>query len=166
MFLALDASTKSTGVAIFDNDSLIYYDCLTSYSSDVINRIQNMVKKLNEVLASYPIDVIVIEEVRPDQGEQNSKTMKALFWLQAAIAFLLHDKYPNIRIDYVYPNEWRHQCGIKTGKGICRAELKKADIKFVQDTYKIDTTNDDIADAICIGYAYLHPTVKEIKFGI
>ena len=47
-----------------------------------------------------------------------------------------------------------------------RAELKEADIAFVKDTYGIDNINDDIADAICIGYAYLHPTVKEIKFGI
>lgn len=165
MFLAIDASTKSTGIAIFDNSNLIHYDCIKSYSSDVITRIQNMIKGLDEILTSYSIDTIVIEEVRPDQGESNPKTMKALFWLQAAIAFLLHDKHPQVKIEYVYPSEWRHQCGIRTGKGIFRDDLKKADIQFVNETYKINTQNDDIADAICIGYAYLHPEVKEIKFG-
>ena len=165
MFLAIDASTKSTGIAVFDNSNLVYYDCFTAYSSDVITRIQNMTKRLDEVLTSYSIDTIIIEEVRPDQGEENPKTMKALFWLQAAIAFLLHDKHPQVKIEYVYPNEWRHQCGIKTGKGIFREELKKADIKFVNETYGINIQNDDIADAICIGYAFLHPVVKEVKFG-
>ena len=166
MILAIDASTKSSGVAVFDKNKLVYYDCFTSYSTDVINRIQQMIKRLDEVLTSYSIDTIVIEEVRPDQGDQNIKTMKALFWLQAAIAFLLHDKYSKIKIEYVYPSEWRSACGIKTGKGILREELKKADIKFAKDTYQIDV-NDDIADAVCIGHAYLNPpiTSKMLTFG-
>ena len=66
MFLAIDASTKSTGIAVFDNSNLVYYDCFTAYSSDVITRIQNMTKRLDEVLTSYSIDTIIIEEVRPD----------------------------------------------------------------------------------------------------
>lgn len=166
MFLAIDASTKSTGIAIFDGEKIIKYDCFTAASSDVIKRIQRMTNYLDELLKENPIDTIVIEEVRPDQGDQNSKTMKALFWLQASIAFLLHDNHPNVKIEYVYPSEWRHQCGIKTGKGMYRAELKEADIAFVKNTYDIDNINDDVADAICIGYAYLHPAAKEIKFGI
>ena len=80
---------------------------------------------------------------------------KALFWLQASLAFLLHDEHSEVKIEYVYPSEWRQRCGIKTGKGIMREELKKADIAFVKETYNIDNINDDIADAICIGHAYL-----------
>ena len=166
MFLALDASTKSTGIAIFDGEKIIKYDCCTSASTDVIKRIQIMTSYIDGLLKQYPIDTIVIEEVRPDQGDQNSKTMKALFWLQASIVFLLHDKHPSVKVEYVYPSEWRQQCGIKTGKGVFRQELKQADINFVKDTYNITNINDDIADAICIGYAHLHPIIKEIKFGI
>lgn len=163
MILAIDASTKSTGIAIFDDRKLLHYDCFTAYSSDVINRIQVMVKRLDEVLTSYSIDTIVIEEVRPDQGEQNSKTLKALLWLQAAIAFLLHDKHNKVKIEYIYPSEWRHDCGIKTGSGLRREQLKAADMQFVKDNYGIDV-NDDIADAICIGHSFLH-SKKVINFG-
>ena len=166
MFLALDASTKSTGAAIFkDSGEVVQYSCFTSASTDVVKRIQIMVSYIDELLSKFCVDTIVIEEVKPDQGDSNPKTMKALFWLQAAIIFLLHDKYPKVEVKYVYPSEWRQQCGIKTGRGIFRQELKQADIQFVKDTYGIDNINDDIADAICIGYAYLHPTFKEIKFG-
>ena len=34
--LAIDASTKSTGVALFDDTKLIKYTCLTASSNDVI----------------------------------------------------------------------------------------------------------------------------------
>ena len=38
------------------------------------------------------------------------------------------------------------------------------DIKFVEEKFNI-TVNDDIADAIGIGYAYLYPTeVKELNW--
>ena len=56
-------------------------------------------------------------------------------------------------MEYVYPGTWRKDCGIRTGRGIKREALKKADIQFVKDNYNIDV-NDDIADAICIGHAY------------
>ena len=36
--------------------------------------------------------------------------------------------------------------------------VKQADIKFVKDKYNLDV-NDDIADAIGIGYAYLNPPI-------
>lgn len=171
MFLAIDASTKSTGIAVFDNDNLIKYQCYTSAKTNVIDRIYQMTSNIDNLLSEYnSIDTIVLEEVRPDQGEYNSKTLKALFWLQAAFAFLLHDKYPMIKIEYIYPTEWRSLCGIKTGKGLFRQELKQSDIQFVNKTYNITNINDDIADAICIGYAYQlskkQKTVKEIKFNI
>ena len=48
--MSLDASTKSTGVAIFENKKLIYYDCITASSTDVIKRIQIVISKLNQIL--------------------------------------------------------------------------------------------------------------------
>ena len=170
MYLALDASTKSSGFAIFfDNNTLISYGCLTNRNPDVIKRIQYMVEEIDKILKKYEeITTIVIEEVRPDQGEKNSKTMKALFWLQAAIAFLLHDKYPTVSIEYIYPSDWRATCNIKTGKGILRDKLKQADIDFAKEKYNLpqDFNNDDIADALCIGYSYGIKSKEIINFGI
>ena len=75
-------------------------------------------------------------------------------WLQAAIAFTVHDNFPQIKIEYLYPSEWRSACGIRTGKGIKREELKLEDIRFVEEKFNIKV-NDDEADAIGIGYAYI-----------
>ena len=161
--LAIDASTKSTGVALFEDTKLIKYDCLTASSNDLIKRIQKIISQLNNFLNGEQIDKIILEEVRPEDRIQNIKTPRALMWLQAAIAFLMHETQPKAEIEYVYPSEWRAKCGIKNGRGVRREAAKEHDIKFVKDTYNI-TVNDDIADAIGIGHAYVYHLDNEINW--
>ena len=62
--------------------------------------------ELAAILDQYSIDKIVVEEVRPEGGfgVGNTQTHRALMWLQAATAFLLHDNYPQIEIEYIYPS--------------------------------------------------------------
>ncbi len=161
MILSLDLSTKSSGIAIFDNDKkLIDYTCITASSTDLVKRIYKIINDLKLFCQKYDnIDTVVIEEVRPEgnqYGVGNQKTHKALMYLQAALVFFMHDNYPKVKIEYLYPSEWRSRCGLHTGRGIKREELKKADIAFVKRIYNIEV-NDDIADAIGIGYAYLSP---------
>ena len=73
-------------------------------------------------------------------------------WLQGAVAIFAHEKCGKLDIEYLYPSQWRKICGIKTGSGVRRTSLKPKDIEFVKNKYNI-TVNDDIADAIGIGYA-------------
>lgn len=163
--LALDASTKSTGWAVFEDAKLQNYGCLTASSTDLIKRINKMIEGLKVIILSQEnIDKIILEEVRPEEtGIQNLKTHKALMYLQAAIVFLIHDNFKSIEIEYVYPSEWRAKCGIKTGRGIQRTSLKTKDIDFVKDTYDI-VVNDDIADAIGIGHAFVNNLENEINW--
>lgn len=161
--LSLDASTKSTGFAIFNDTKLEDYGCITASSPDLINRINKMITELEQVLTKGQVEKIILEEVRPENGLQNLKTHKALMYLQAAIAFLVHERFKKIDIEYVYPNEWRKACGIKTGAGVRREDLKPVDIAFVKQTYKI-SVNDDIADAIGIGHAYVNKLNNEINW--
>ena len=100
---------------------------------------------------------IVMEQVIPDnlndaKWTRNQNTFKALFYLQAAIV-LMFDHY-NIEVEFIGASSWRKQCGIKQG-GATRDILKARDIQFVKDNYNINV-NDDVADAICIGYAKIH----------
>lgn len=166
LLLSLDLSTKSTGYAIWDKDKLIDYGLITASSQDLIKRIQKITNDLNDILkaksANCSIDKVIVEEVRPENGLQNIQTHRALMWLQGAIATMFHDDY-NLSLEYVYPSEWRSKCGIKTGAGIKRESLKKKDIAFVKETFNIDV-NDDIADAIGIGYAYNQTALKEINW--
>lgn len=161
--LSLDASTKSTGFAIFNETKLETYGCLTASSTDLVKRISKIITELEQVLSQNTIDKIILEEVRPEQGLQNLKTHKALMYLQAAIVFLVHERFNAIEIEYVYPNEWRKACGIKTGSGVRRETLKPKDIQFVKDNYNI-IVNDDIADAIGIGHAYVNKLDNEINW--
>ena len=162
--LSLDLSTKSSGWAVFEDGELMDHGCITSASTDLIKRIHIMTDAIDKILEQYAINTIVVEEVRPEggYGVGNLQTHRALMWLQAAIAFLVHDKYSKITIDYIYPSSWRAAIGIKTGRGIKRTSLKEADITFVEETFGI-TVNDDEADAICIGFAHNKKADNEIN---
>ena len=152
--LSLDLSTRSSGWAYFENGELKQHGCITSASTDLIKRIYKMRDEIAAILDQYSVDKVIVEEVRPEggYGVGNTQTHRALMWLQAATAFLLHDNYPQIQIKYIYPSSWRAKLGIKNGRGIKRTSLKEADIAFVKDKYNIEV-NDDEADAICIGLA-------------
>ena len=167
MILSLDLSTKSSGWAIFNEEKLVQSGCITSSSTDMIKRIHIMIDGIKILLDNYlDIDTIIVEEVRPEggYGVGNQKTHKALMYLQAALEFLVHDNYnKRVNIEYIYPNSWRAAIGIKTGRGIKRTSLKEADIAFVEETFGI-TTNDDEADAICIGFAHNKEASNEINW--
>lgn len=166
ILLSLDLSTKSSGWAIFQDKILLKYGCITSSSTDLIKRIHIMETEIKKILEENKIDKIVVEEVRPEMGTQNIKTHRALLWLQGYIAIMVHDNF-KLEFEYLYPSEWRKVCGIKTGSGVRRDSLKPKDIAFVKEKYNINV-NDDIADAIGIGYAYLFSSkekpVKMINF--
>lgn len=155
MILSLDLSTKSSGWAIFKEQELINYGCITSSSTDLIKRIHIMIDEIDRILQENEISKIIVEEVRPEggYGVGNQKTHKALMYLQAALEFLIHDNYnKKVKIEYIFPSSWRAKCGIKNGRGIKRTSLKEADIAFVKENFNLDV-NDDEADAICIGFA-------------
>ena len=152
--LALDLSTKSSGWAVFADKELIDQGCIVASSTDLYKRIHKMIDELNEIILNNSIDIVVVEEVRPDTGIVNLNTHRALMFLQAELMFLLHDKQPRIKVELVQPSSWRKNCGIKTGKGIKRDSLKQQDILFAKEQQQVNV-NDDIADAICIGHSYL-----------
>jgi Holliday junction resolvasome RuvABC endonuclease subunit len=162
--LSLDLSTKSSGWAIFEDTKLVDYGCITSSSTDLIKRIKIMTEGIKNILDEHnDINKIIAEEVRPQggYGAGNIQTHRALMWLQAGIAFMLHDNFKNLTLDFIYPSSWRASCGIKNGRGIKRESQKQQDIEFVKEKFGIDV-NDDIADAIGIGYAQVH--VSEENF--
>ena len=153
--IGVDASSKSFGYSVFEDKQLVSYGCLTASSTDLIKRINKILKEFEDVLSSNKdTQKIIMEEVIPTTSK-NNKTYKALMWLQGAVAIMVHDKFPNIKIEYIYPNSWRSNCSIKTGKNITREQLKQADIDFVKKKYGIDV-NDDIADAIGIAHSSIY----------
>lgn len=106
MILSLDLSTKSSGWAVFEDGELMDHGCITSASTDLIKRIHIMTDAIEQLLNKYEIKTIIVEEVRPEggYGVGNTQTHRALMWLQASIAFLVHDKFNKTTIDYIYPS--------------------------------------------------------------
>lgn len=154
--LALDASTKATGFAVFKDKDLLVCNCITASSTDLYKRIHKMVDSILTIVEQMGINQIVMEEVIPDHSK-NTNTFHALMYLQALIHIEMHDKHPEVQIDMIYPSSWRSVCGIEDGRGSKREQKKQKDIAFANTTYGLSLTNDDTADAVCIGYAYLHP---------
>jgi Holliday junction resolvasome RuvABC endonuclease subunit len=162
MILALDLSSKSSGYAVGDGLELIDHGCITSASTSNVKRIIKMRDGIAEVIKKYNITEIVTEEVRTDY--KNAQTYKVLNWVQGAVVIAAYEINPKIEITYIQPSSWRAAVGIHTGRGIKRDELKKADIKHVEDRYGI-LVGDDEADAIGILDAYVAKNVSnEINF--
>lgn len=153
--LSLDMSTKSTGLAFYKHNKLQKYDCITATSNDLFNRILVMQDNIQKFITQNPdIDYLVMQQVR-QQGFINIKTYKALMYLQGCIQMMVHQKFKHIQTDFLYPSQWRKVCKIKQGRGVQRKQQKQNDIQWVKDNFNIQV-NDDIADAIGIGYAYIN----------
>ena len=155
--LALDMSSKSTGWAVFKEQQLIDYGCITCSSTDSLKRIKKITTEIEKIYQKYIPENIICEEVILDDVHHNHNVFKVLIYLQASVALMFHtyDK----KLNFYVSSEWRKKCGIRTGRGITRDMVKASDIKFVKDNYNIDA-NDDICDAICIGHAFIQADKK------
>ena len=153
--IAIDGSTKSSGIAIYKHNKLQQTECIKATSSDLFNRIKKMVLQIDKILIQNPdLEYLVLEQVRQD-GFKNIKTYKALMYLQGCIMLLVHQKHKHIEVQFLYPSEWRKVCQIKQGRGVQRTSQKQNDIQWVRENFNLQV-NDDIADAIGIGYAYIN----------
>ena len=88
--LALDLSTKSSGWAIFEDQELVNYDCITSASTNLYTRIDKMVEGISAILTTEKIDRVVIEDVLPDDVRGNQTVFKALMYLQGFVCHTLN----------------------------------------------------------------------------
>jgi tRNA A37 threonylcarbamoyladenosine modification protein TsaB len=44
--LAIDGSTKATGIAIFDDNKLVHYDCILCNKTNTLDRIDYMTEEI------------------------------------------------------------------------------------------------------------------------
>lgn len=153
--IALDMSTKSTGYAIYKHNKLVQYNYITATSNDLFNRIKVMLNAINKLLEqNQDLEYVIMQQVR-QEGFVNVKTYKALMYLQGCVQMIIHQKFKHLQTDFLYPSSWRKVCKIKQGRGVQRKQQKQLDIQWVKQNFNIEV-NDDIADAIGIGYAYIN----------
>ena len=72
--LALDASTKATGVAVFNGNKLEKYKCIQCGQINVLDRIDYMREQIQDIYLNYAPEIIVMEDVLPEQVGHNQYT--------------------------------------------------------------------------------------------
>ena len=151
--LAFDQSTRITGFAVIENDTLIAYDkftCLNEDMGDRLVKIRQMIIGLNEI---YQPDKIAFEDIQlQDNVVNNVDTFKKL----AEVFGVFYETLTEIGVEFdiVPSTTWKSNLGIKGAK---RADQKRNAANWVMEKYGIKPTQDE-CDAICIAAYSLNNT--------
>jgi len=117
-----------------------------------------------DLIRAKDIDVVFIEDT---QLRQNVQSFKKLAQLQGALINL----FEGLAVQYesVPPTRWQSYCGArgrtyKETKEIVTPGPKASkmlSMEFVRDQFGIETDNDNLADAICIGWFAVNQITNE-----
>lgn len=165
--IGIDASTVSTGVAIFKElksgeVTLEETYLLSSNKKSKVadkrkrteiteERIAFMITELEKIFEKYKPSKIIIEDI---YGGKDMYSLKMLARFQGFV--FGYCVLNNVQIEYKIANKWRKEVGIpltdENKVKYKRKDLKRLAIQKVKELYNIDCT-EDVADAICIGYS-------------
>lgn len=151
--LSLDISTTSTGYAVFKDQKLISYGVIAP-AGKTLTRIEKIADEVNLLMLEHEPDIIYAEEPEPAFVKNNIDVYRKLTFTHGAIAIVLN--HYNKEMKLCSSSHWRKHVGIKTGRGITRAQLKPIDVAKANELFNLNLKNDDIADAILIGQAYIN----------
>lgn len=146
-----DYETKTLeayGVFSFNNKDYTY--------AKAIRAIEELVDSL---IKTYDISAVFIEDI---QLRVNVQSFKKLAQLQGVLINLFEKN--EYLYDFVAPTQWQNYCKargrsskeikekIKALELSGKKESKILSIQFVLEKFNVDTDNDNLSDAICIGY--------------
>lgn len=164
ILLSLDASTTSTGWAVFNKYGLAAYGVVQPEGEDWRDRLVHQSPKIKEIIEKYHPTKIVMEDVPLKSG--NSKVLVILGAVQGFI-YGIAASY-SIPVCFVQPSEWRSPLNLYDGtrEGTKRKELKKKSIEKANELFGLNLVwvspsskknMDDISDAILLGYSQIRP---------
>lgn len=160
--LAVDQA-KSGAWSVFDSKTLELVDYGTFTFDTKKYTYAKTILFIEEIIASvikaYDIGFVMIEDI---QLRKNTQTFKKLAQLQGVLINLCERN--KLLYGIAAPSQWQNYCRARgrnteeiknqvtsipvTGK----KESKILSVQFVLDRFGIETENDNLADAICIGY--------------
>ena len=160
--MGIDASTTSTGWAIFDGKELKAYGLIKPNGEDWRERIVNQAPQLVEIISKYKPEKIYMEDV-----PLKSKYPKVLVQLGAVQGFIYGVTASfDIPIEFLIPSQWRTSMGLYDGtrEGTKRAEMKRKSVEKANELFGLNLAwksacsiknDDDIADAILVAYSQI-----------
>ena len=153
ILLALDQASKVSGWAIFIDGELKHYGKIVADHADFGDKLVYIRKEIIKLINDYEVDEVVFEDI---QLQENVNTFKALAEVFGVVDELCAEfKVPRTSI---LASVWKSKLGIK---GKDRPAQKRAAQNWVVNTYNIKVIQD-IADAVCIGTAYLKDIKKDV----
>lgn len=171
--LAVDqARAGAWSIFNVDNQALEGYgefsfrDKRMTYSQAILH-IEELIES---VINGYEVDAVYLEDI---QLRANPQSFKKLAQLQGVLINLCEKR--GIPYDVIAPTQWQNFCKARGRRqkevdaGITEVDGKKKSkvlsMQFVKDTFQIETDNDNLADAICIGWyvvnKYYNQELKE-----
>ena len=157
--LSLDASTKSTGYAIFDNGELVAHGVIKEKHGDWRENVMAETMELAAIIREHQPDEVYAEDVPMKDGKL---TIAKLGAVQGMILSLCAGF--RLKPTFLLPTVWRRELGMFDGtrKGMTRDVLKEKAVWMANEIFGLDlvwvkpnsTKNmDDAAEAILIGWA-------------
>ena len=159
--LAIDQA-RSGAWSVFNYEKKMLIDCGSfSFPTDKYTFAQALVEicgLVEKLVAQHNISAVFIEDI---QLRKNVDSFKKLAQLQGAlISMFERNEY---LYDFIPPSRWQSFCNARgrTTKEIKakateilsdKKQSKVLSIQFVKEQFGIDTNDDNLADAICIGY--------------
>jgi Holliday junction resolvasome RuvABC endonuclease subunit len=116
-------------------------------------------KLVESLIKQYKISAVFLEDI---QLRFNVQAFKKLAQLQGVLINYMEKN--NMLYGLIAPSQWQSYCeargrttkelkdDVRTLRKQGKKNSKILSIEFVKQQFHIDTTNDNIADAICIGY--------------
>ena len=160
--LAIDQATNGAwSVFDYETKTLEAYGVFSFNNKDytyakAIRAIEELVDSL---IKTYDISAVFIEDI---QLRVNVQSFKKLAQLQGVLINLFEKN--EYLYDFVAPTQWQNYCKargrsskeikekIKALELSGKKESKILSIQFVKEKFNVDTDNDNLSDAICIGY--------------
>lgn len=144
--LALDQSSRISGYAIFIDNKLETYGKIELKSDDIGIRLNELRKKIVQLIMDYDIDEVAFEDIYMDGQKINNV---ATFKILAEVFGVCYELFTDMEIKNtpVLAGTWKSTLDIK---GKTRPEQKRNAQKWVTTNYGITPTQDE-CDAICIG---------------
>jgi len=122
---------------------------------DFSRAVYEITRVASDLIQANDIDVVFIEDT---QLRQNAQSFKKLAQLQGALINLFEGL--GVPYESVPPTRWQSYCGAR-GRS-CKEHQNNVEpgpkaskvlsMQFVHEHFGIETDNDNLADAICIGW--------------
>ena len=151
--LTLDPSTTDTGYAVFCNGNLIgYSDINISDVTDINKRVNQMIVAIWDLFKRFKPNICIIEGLTVFNDIKTDSSLSDIIGAVKGFSLTTGCWY-----DKLFPSEWRKLISTDEEKiPMKRIDCKPWDIEKLKALLNINTDNDNIADAVLIGLAYIN----------